>query len=520
MAAGFERSEGTGMRRIGILCAFIVLSGSAVACGATVVPIGVSSPGRAGGDRPGSGEQRTAVRRSRAHRSFLFGERRVGRVVEVSRRGSAEAFRFANQWSGTASEISVYVDSRNRAHRLVAAIYSDQPAGPGSLLATGSLSSPRGGSWNVVRIRPVRITRGKVYWIGVRGAGGGLYFREVKGGVCGGRASRQVTSRSLPSRWRRPNRNSCPLSGFVSGRRAASVPITASPVAPAPGSGSTSPPTVSGGGKVGWSAAYYTGWQVGSLPLAAVRWRAISELIVFSYGPNSDGTLNTTDHGLTPALQSAAVAAAHQHGRLALISIGGAEFQTVWEGACSSAHRAGFVQNTITQLQKYGYDGVDLDIEHDWGGPSHPDYVACIQAMRNGLDQVSTAQGRRPLLTEPCDPSWQAYMCTEVKQDLDQINMMGYGSDCTVNSCSQVAQDISNMTSHGIPKDLLGIGIGLDPGMPAATAPHSPAVCASTAQYAITAGIGGIMEWTTEDDAANNAGQTPCFDSIAPYVAP
>ena len=277
---------------------------------------------------------------------------------------------------------------------------------------------------------------------------------------------------------------------------------------------------MSGGGKVGWSAAYYTGWQAGNLALASVPWSAISELIVFSYGPNSDGTLNTTDHGLTPALQSAAVAAAHQHGRLALISIGGAEFQTVWEGACSSANRAAFVNNTITQMRTYGYDGVDLDIEHDWGGPSHPDYVACIQAMRNGLDQVSTALGKRPLLTEPCDPSWQAYMCTEVKQYLDQINMMGYGSDCTVDNCSQVAKDISNMTSRGIPEDLIGIGIGVDPGMPAATAPHSTAVCSSTAQYAIAHGIGGIMEWTTEDDAANNAGQTPCFGSIAPYVAP
>jgi Glycosyl hydrolases family 18 len=228
-----------------------------------------------------------------------------------------------------------------------------------------------------------------------------------------------------------------------------------------------------------------------NLALSSVPWSAISELIVFSYGPNSDGTLNTTDHGLTPALQSAAVAAAHQHGRLALISIEGAEFQTVSEGACSSANRAVFVNNTISQMRTYGYDGVDLDVEHDRGGPSHPDYVACIQAMRNGLDQVSTALGKRPLLTEPCDPSWQSYMCTEVKQFLDQINMMGYGSDCTVGNCSQVAKDISNMTSDGVPENLIGIGIGVDPGMPAATAPHSTVVCSSTAQYAIAHGIGG-----------------------------
>src|SRR5262249_42282269 len=142
----------------------------------------------------------------------------------------------------------------------------------------------------------------------------------------------------------------------------------------------------------------------------------------------------------------------------------------------------------------------------DWGSPAHTDYIACVSGIRSALNSISP----RPMLSEDGDPDWQAYMLVQVWQYLDQINLMSYWTDV-----SGIASRLNNYTSLGIPRALLGVGIGIDDG--GVDGPQ-PADCGAKSQYVVNNGYGGIMEWTVPGDAALHNGQTPCFNAVAPYV--
>jgi hypothetical protein len=284
--------------------------------------------------------------------------------------------------------------------------------------------------------------------------------------------------------------------------RSAGQPPTASPTR-------TATPTATAtaaSGRVGWSTGYYPGWEQPAYPPSMVPWGALTHLVQFSLltGAARDGSINTTAHGLTPQLMQAAVAEAHKRNKPILISIGGAEDNN-WDAACAAANRNTFIANLVGVVRQYGYDGVDLDIEQDWQSPDHPDYIACVAGVRAALDKLSP----RPLLTEPGDPDWQAYMLAQVWPYLDQINLMSYWGNVMISQAG-----LANYTGRGIPRALLGIGVGIDDGVDGA----NPADCGAKAAYAAGNGYGGVMEWTVPADAALHGSQTPCFNAIAPYV--
>ena len=266
----------------------------------------------------------------------------------------------------------------------------------------------------------------------------------------------------------------------------------------------TTPPAA---GLVRWSSGYYTGWQQPGYPPSAIPWNAITDLIQFSAinSASRNGTLDFSTHGLTQASMQAAVAAAHAAHRLILFSIGGAEDDN-WDAACSTTYRATFISNVMAVVQQYGYDGVDLDIEQDFGGPAYTDYTACVAGMRSALTQLNPGL----LLTEAADPDWEATMLSHVYSYLNQINLMTYSADAT-----QIAAELANYTSLGIPKAELGVGLGIDDG---GVDGSNPADCAAKAEYVVNNGYGGVMQWDVAADAAVNGGQTPCFNGIAPYV--
>lgn len=166
--------------------------------------------------------------------AFLFGARAVQRGVRETGAGSAEAFRFHNQTSGIASEITVYVDVRTKATRLLATLYADKGGYLGSRLERGSSASVEPGAWNSIPIRPTPVKNGKAYWLAVVGKGGRLYVRVATGRRCLARFSRR----------RRLWWSSCPLSGYVSGEPTAAHGTASTPVtigSPAPVSVGTNP---------------------------------------------------------------------------------------------------------------------------------------------------------------------------------------------------------------------------------------------------------------------------------------
>lgn len=168
-----------------------------------------------------------------------------------------------------------------------------------------------------------------------------------------------------------------------------------------------------------WSTGYYPGYRQSYYSPSSIDFTALSHIIHFSIMPNSDGTLNTGLHGITPAFSSDLVAQAHAAGRKVLICVGGAGSQAGFQGATSGAKRATFVANVINFMSAYGYDGVDIDWE-----PLDPadagQYTNLVNGLRTALNGFST-----PRLLTAATAS-QPALFASLQSAFDQINLMTY----------------------------------------------------------------------------------------------
>jgi chitinase len=249
--------------------------------------------------------------------------------------------------------------------------------------------------------------------------------------------------------------------------------------------------------------AFSSGFDISYLntPPSSLPWNSITALIDFAVIPNSDGTVNTTaPAGTTPQEMAADIAAAHQRGKKAMIAIGAAGVST-WSGACTSANRAKFAANIVSLVRQFGYDGVDLDIEQDWGYPNYTDLTACVQVIHNALKAYSANQ----ILTNDTDPTWMAYMTSHIAPYVDYLQFMSYWQPV-----SQMPSLVANYTSLGIPASKLVIGLGTDPSDPTMT-DHTAAACTAKTQFAVNGGEAGVMNWFVTNS-------TPCTDAIAAHV--
>jgi hypothetical protein len=134
--------------------------------------------------------------------SLLLGEKSVMSALDQNAPGTAEAFPFAATLTGTARSISIFLDARNTARTLVAAVYGDSNGQPSSLLASGSSSSLKAGGWNTVSIPNLSITSGRQYWLALLGKGGVVYFRDTSSAnSCRSLTSKLTTLTSAPATW-------------------------------------------------------------------------------------------------------------------------------------------------------------------------------------------------------------------------------------------------------------------------------------------------------------------------------
>jgi|GEM_PF-1384695 len=82
--------------------------------------------------------------------------------------GSAESFQYVATSSGTAREVSLFLDAQNDAGLVEIGVYNDTGTNhPGRLLTQGRIDSPRNGTWNTASVSPVALTAGQKYWITV-----------------------------------------------------------------------------------------------------------------------------------------------------------------------------------------------------------------------------------------------------------------------------------------------------------------------------------------------------------------
>ncbi len=89
-----------------------------------------------------------------------------------------------DQRQGTARWISVYVARDSGAKALLARLYADKNGRTATLLASGSLSRPRGGSWNVFPINATAVKVGQSYSVALLAKGGTLVLRSGRDGSC------------------------------------------------------------------------------------------------------------------------------------------------------------------------------------------------------------------------------------------------------------------------------------------------------------------------------------------------
>jgi len=133
---------------------------------------------------------------------------------------------------------------------------------------------------------------------------------------------------------------------------------------------------------------YYPQWAKGQTPPYTANQIPYSKLTHIAHAfllltAAADGSLQIPSGMIEPLL----ISKAHAAGVKVLVSIGGGDgiqgprFNTM---AKSETARQAFVTNVRTFLEKYGYDGVDID----WEVPNAADTADCttlMQELRNGL---------------------------------------------------------------------------------------------------------------------------------------
>lgn len=213
------------------------------------------------------------------------------------------------------------------------------------------------------------------------------------------------------------------------------------------------------------------------MPASTIDYAALTHIVHFSLVPNNDGTLNTSDNGLTAPNSSDIVSHAHAAGKKVLVCVGGASSQAAFQGATSSTNRAVFITNLMNLMSARGYDGIDIDWE-----PLDPSDANQFTNFVNGLRTALNAINPRPMLAMAvASPPTPPALIASVQSQFDQINLMtydlsgpypgwvtwfnapiydgGYTFPSTGGLVPSADGMVNNVTSAGVPAGKLGIGI-------------------------------------------------------------
>ena len=136
---------------------------------------------------------------------LLVGSPQIHPYVDSNPAGMAEAFRYTALGSGSARQLSVYLDSTNAATTVIVGLYANTRAdNPGRLLTSGTITSPIAGAWNTVTVPATRVSAGTDYWLAVLGPqkAGTIEFRDLPDGGGPNQTSAQTSLKSLPDAWK------------------------------------------------------------------------------------------------------------------------------------------------------------------------------------------------------------------------------------------------------------------------------------------------------------------------------
>ncbi|CAN5851533.1 hypothetical protein BH11MYX2_BH11MYX2_39450 [soil metagenome] len=223
-----------------------------------------------------------------------------------------------------------------------------------------------------------------------------------------------------------------------------------------------------------WVLGYYVGYGINDYPIADIDWSGLSHIAFAPMVVKTNLTLDETfddSNGTGVADAEALATAAHAHGFKALVMLGGAGAGPNIATAASASHRAAFVTALLAELDKLGYDGLDLDWEDS---VNLDDLVALAQALRAARPTIllSYPAGAINGNFQTVDPR----MAT-LAASLDQFNVQTYypstafagqgwsswfGSPlagATAATPSAIADTLARYAAAGIPKAKLGRGL-------------------------------------------------------------
>ncbi len=233
-----------------------------------------------------------------------------------------------------------------------------------------------------------------------------------------------------------------------------------------------------------WITGYYPGYETGVMAPSIIDFTTVTHVIHFALVPQDNGSLDSSDNGLTPAACTNLVGLAHAARRQALVCIGGAGTEGDFLQATTNANLGVFITNLIGFMSAYNYDGIDVDWE-PFLSTDASQYTNLINGLRAALNQFPVHK----LLTvaAPAYPSYgdsptaEFAMLASVQSELDQINVMtydlsgpyagwvtwfnspiydgGYTFPNTTELVPSINGAVSNFLSNGVAPGKLGIGL-------------------------------------------------------------
>jgi fibronectin type 3 domain-containing protein len=151
----------------------------------------------------------------------LVGDQAVEPKIDGNTAGAAEAFSTTATTTGTAKQLSFFVDASAAATTLTVGLYTDGGGHPGVLLTQATVTAPQPGAWNAALIPAAAVVAGNSYWLAIlspAGAGSVKFRNRCCGGGTPAEMSASTALSALPPTWASgvPYRDG-PLSAFASG---------------------------------------------------------------------------------------------------------------------------------------------------------------------------------------------------------------------------------------------------------------------------------------------------------------
>jgi chitinase len=248
--------------------------------------------------------------------------------------------------------------------------------------------------------------------------------------------------------------------------------------------GQQSTPASSGTPKAGGppyvSFTAYPGWIQASIPPSKfdyTPWTIISD---FGLWPTATGGIAVGDMQSLANIPPA-VADAHKAGKSIIMAVGEQGLGSSFAGGASPRYRTSLVNNIVSYVSRYGFDGVDIDWE-EYVPQNRANYVALFKNLRSALDTRFTAR-HMYLATEVNTGQIPPDIAMQVAPYVDSINVETFQD----NGLSSIAA----YTRAGIPASKLLLGIGVTSGYYDST----QARVAAKVKYVEDHGLKGTLLW-------------------------